>query len=161
MAALTPGTPAPDFSAQTHDGNVVRLSDFRGQSAIVLFFYPKASTPACTAEACTFRDAHDDFTESGAVVIGVSADSDDSQRRFADKNALPFALVSDTDGALRTAYGVEKIWGLLPGRVTFVIDREGIVRHVFDSSFFVHRHSGEALDSVRQLNAGANPIHDA
>ena len=161
MAALEPGAQAPDFSAQTHDGNVVRLADFRGQRAVVLFFYPKASTPACTAEACTFRDANEDFIASGAVVIGVSADSGDSLRHFADKNALPFALVSDTDGALRKAYGVYKRWGLLPGRVTFVIDREGIVRHVFDSSFFVHRHSGEALDITRQLNTETAPTHSA
>jgi peroxiredoxin Q/BCP len=158
MATVQPGSEAPDFSIETHDGTTVRLHDFRGQKAVVLFFYPRASTPACTAEACTFRDANDDFTESGAVVIGVSADNNDRQQRFADKNALPFALVSDADGALRKAYGVEKRWGLLPGRVTFVIDRCGIVRHVFDSSFFVRRHSGDALDIVRQLSAGPTSV---
>ena len=122
------------------------------RSAVVLFFYPRDFTPGCTAEACAFRDDYADFVEAGAAVVGVSADSGDSHRRFAQHHDLPFPLVSDADGALRAAYGVDKVWGLLPGRITFVIDRQGIVRHVFDSALFARRHSGDALAVIERLS---------
>jgi len=152
MAALAVGAQAPDFSVETYDGAVLRLADLLEHSAVVLFFYPRDFTPGCTAEACSFRDDYADFLEAGAAVVGVSADSGDSHRRFAQHHDLPFPLVSDADGALRAAYGVDKIWGLLPGRITFVIDRQGVVQNVFDSALFARRHSGDALAAVERLS---------
>ena len=151
MGTLSIGAQAPDFSAETHDGVALQLSEILEHSAVVLFFYPRDFTPGCTAEACAFRDDYTDFVEAGATVIGVSADSGESHRRFAQHHNLPFALISDADGALRKAYGVDKVWGVLPGRVTFVIDRQRVVRNVFDSALFARRHSGDALSVVARL----------
>ena len=151
MGTLSIGAQAPDFSAETHDGVALQLSEVLEHSAVVLFFYPRDFTPGCTAEACAFRDEYTNFVEAGATVIGVSADSGESHRRFAQHHKLPFALISDADGALRKAYGVDKVWGVLPGRVTFVIDRQRVVRNVFDSALFARRHSGNALSMVARL----------
>ena len=123
----------------------MRLSDFRGKSEVVLFFYPKDNSPACTVEACTFRDSHEAFREAGAEVIGISSDSADSHRRFAERYRLPFLLLSDADGSVRARYGVPRTLGLFPGRVTYLIDRDGIVRHIFSSQFQPWRHVPEAL----------------
>ena len=119
---------------------------------MVLFFYPKDGSPVCTKEACAFRDAYEDFVEAGAVVIGVSGDSEAQHQAFASNHRLPFTLVSDADGSVRKAFGVPKSMGLLPGRVTYVIDSEGIVRHVFSSQFAADRHVKEALEVIRKLN---------
>lgn len=160
MGALAVGSQAPNFSAEAHDGVAFQLSELLERSAVVLFFYPRDFTPGCTAEACAFRDDYADFVEAGAAVVGVSADSGDSHRRFAQHHDLPFPLISDADGSLRKAYGVDKVWGVLPGRVTFVIDRQGIVRNVFDSALFARRHSGDALSTVSSFLGGssAQPI---
>jgi peroxiredoxin len=101
----------------------------------VVYFYPADDTPGCTAESCSFRDSHEDFVDAGAVVIGISGDSVESHKRFADKHNLPFTLLADADGAARGSWGVGKTLGLLPGRVTYVIDPEGVVRKVFSSQF--------------------------
>ncbi|MFN0010314.1 MAG: peroxiredoxin [Phycisphaerales bacterium] len=146
MPSLKPGDIAPDFSRPDHNGTLVRLSAFRGRW-VVVFFYPKAHTPACTAEACSFRDAHVRFTAAGAVVIGVSSDGLPKLRDFHDKYTLPYALVSD-DGSIRKAWGVPKFLGLFAGRVTYVIDRDGRVRHVFIGNMNVGKHVAEALAIV-------------
>jgi peroxiredoxin Q/BCP len=145
------GDPAPDFTLTTHSGEQVSLSDFRDKKVVVLFFYPKDGTPVCTKEACAFRDAYDQFVEAGAVVIGVSGDSTDSHRGFAARHDLPFYLASDRDGSLRKAFGVPKTLGLLPGRVTYVIDRQGIVRLAFSAQMAADQHVSEALVVVRQF----------
>ena len=151
MGTLSIGAQAPDFSSETHGGVALQLYEILEHSAVVLFFYPRDFTPGCTAEACAFRDDYTNFVEAGATVVGVSADSGESHRRFAQHHNLPFALISDADGALRKAYGVDKVWGVLPGRVTFVIDRQGVVRNIFDSALFARRHSGDALSMVARL----------
>jgi thioredoxin-dependent peroxiredoxin len=145
------GDAAPDFAVQAHDGEQVRLSDYRGNHVVVLYFYPKDGTPVCTKEACTFRDAFEEFSRAGAVVIGVSGDRAERHRSFAEQQRLPFQLVSDRDGSLRKAYGVPKTLGILPGRVTYVIDKAGIVRHVFTALFSAERHVAEALKVVKAL----------
>jgi peroxiredoxin Q/BCP len=132
---------------------MITLSQFRGNKTVVLYFYPKDETPGCTAEACTFRDNFEDFVEAGAVVIGVSQDSEESHRRFTEHHRLPFLLVSDGDKTLQKAYGVPKTMGLLPGRVTFVIDRAGKVQHVFNSQLNAKKHVREALGIVKRLAA--------
>jgi peroxiredoxin Q/BCP len=108
-------------------------------------------TAICTAEACAFRDAYEDFTQAGAVVIGVSGDSAASHRDFAQKQKLPFLLLSDADGSIRKAFGVSNTLGLVPKRVTFVIDKQGILRHVFSSLFTADKHVQEARRIVEQL----------
>ncbi len=149
--AVGVGDPAPDFELPSSTGETVRLSDFRGQSEVVLFFYPKDNTPGCTTEACAFRDSHETFRAAGAEVIGISSDPADSHRRFADRFRLPFRLLSDADGAVRSLYGVPRTLGLFPGRVTYLIDRDGIVRHIFSSQLQPKRHVAEALDVLARL----------
>ena len=127
------GDRAPDFTLADAEGKPVSLADFRGKRAVVLYFYPKDDTPGCTKEACSFRDSYEEFTQAGAEVIGVSSDSGSSHQGFAKKHRLPFTLLSDPGGAVRKKYGVPATLGLLPGRVTFVIDREGVVRHVSEA----------------------------
>jgi peroxiredoxin Q/BCP len=146
------GDPAPDFTVTSHDGQEIRLSDYRDKKVVVLFFYPKDGSPICTKEACAFRDAFEDFVDAGAVVIGVSGDSAASHREFAAAHRLPFVLVSDDDGSLRRAYGVAKTMGLLPGRVTYVIDQEGILRLAFSSQMSADRHVREAMKVIQELN---------
>lgn len=158
MAAKTKGVRigdrAPDFTLPSHSGVPVQLSDFRGKQTVVLYFYPKDNTPGCTAEACAFRDSHEVFVEAGAEVIGVSSDAIDAHGTFSRRHRLPFTLLSDEDGAVRRAYGVPRTFGILPGRVTYVIDREGVVRHVFSSMINIDGHVGEALAVVRRLQTG-------
>ena len=153
MTRIDVGDPAPDLTLATHAGDDVSLADYRGKQAVVLFFYPKDGTPVCTKEACSFRDAYEDFVEAGAAVIGVSGDSASRHEAFAASHRLPFLLISDADGRVRRAFGVPKSMGLFPGRVTYVIDREGIVRHVFNSQFAAERHVSEALEVVRKLSS--------
>jgi thioredoxin-dependent peroxiredoxin len=147
---LKVGDKAPDFALPDQDGNTVSLATgIEEQVWQVVYFYPADDTPGCTAEACSFRDAHEDFTDAGATVIGVSSDDEASHRAFATKHRLPFRLVSDTDGSLAAAFGVRKTLGLLPARVTFVIDPTGIVRKVFSSQLRFNRHHTEALATIR------------
>jgi peroxiredoxin Q/BCP len=145
------GDPAPDFALEAPDGRTVRLSDYRDKKNVVLFFYPKDDTRGCTVEACTFRDSHAAFIDAGAEVIGISADDGDSHRRFADRHHLPMLLLSDPAGEVRSRYGVRTTLGILPGRVTFLIDRQGIVRHVTDSQLRVRSHVHESLAHLRDM----------
>lgn len=145
------GDVAPDFTLPDQTGTPVRLHDRLGRNNVVLYFYPKDQTPGCTIEAKAFRDSYDAFTAAGAEVIGVSADSVASHRRFVASHGLPFLLLSDRDGEVRASYGVEKTLGLLPGRVTYVIDRNGVVRHVYSSQLRVKRHTRDSLAVARAL----------
>jgi len=145
------GQAAPDFTAPRTGSGEFRLSDLKGKSAVVLFFYPKDETPGCTAEACAFRDSYEIFVDAGAEVVGVSGDSVESHERFADNHELPFVLISDKGGAIRRLYGVKATLGIWPRRVTFVIDKEGIVRHVFSSQTDAVRHVEESLRTVTSV----------
>jgi peroxiredoxin Q/BCP len=145
------GQRAPDFELPDQRGEQVRLGDLLARGPVVLYFYPRDETPGCTAEACAFRDSYEDFQEAGAEVVGVSSDSVDSHRSFAAGHQLPFVLLSDAGGALRKRYGVPSTLGLLDGRVTYVIDRDGTVRHAFSSQIRTRRHHREALATIRSL----------
>lgn len=149
--AVKTGDPAPDFELPDSTGKKVRLKDFAGKKPVVLYFYPRDETPGCTAEACAFRDSYEAFKEAGAEVIGVSSDSEESHRKFAERHRLPFTLLADRGAQVRKAYGVPPTMGLLPGRVTYVIDKEGIVRHVFNSQFNPKKHVAEALRILKEL----------
>ncbi len=152
--ALKPGDRAPDFDLPGSGGKIHRLADFHGKT-LVLYFYPKDETLGCTAEACSFRDAYQDFTDAGAVVLGVSADSVVSHDDFAAHHRLPFLLASDAGDVVRNRYGVRRTLGIFPGRETFVIDRDGVVRHAFSSQLRVNAHVAEALAVVRALESKA------
>ena len=147
------GERAPDFTLPRADGTSFRLSDAVRRGVVVLYFYPKDETMGCVAEACAFRDEYDVFTEAGAEVVGVSADSSESHRQFAAHHRLPFVLLTDADGAVRKLYGVGKALGILDGRMTYVIDTKGVVRDVFSSRLRPTRHVAEALAVVRGLAA--------
>jgi peroxiredoxin Q/BCP len=152
MSRINLGDAAPELTLPTQSGDPIALSDYQGKKAVVVFFYPKDGTPICTKEACAFRDAYEEVVEAGAVVIGVSGDSAARHQSFASNHRLPFVLVPDKDGKARRAFGVPKSMGLLPGRVTYVIDREGIVQHIFSSQFAADRHVQEALEAIRKLS---------
>jgi peroxiredoxin Q/BCP len=147
------GDKAPDFTLPSQSGEQVRLGDRLGERVVVLYFYPKDETPGCTKEACAFRDSYEVFGEAGAEVIGVSSDSVDKHAAFAGHHEIPFTLLSDEGGQVRKSYGVPSTLGVLPGRVTYVIDRTGTVRHVFNSMTNIGRHVGDALDVVKRLSA--------
>jgi len=135
---------------------VERRRDALGGKALVLFFYPKDDTPGCTMEACAFRDSYSDLQELGAEVWGVSGDDAASHRRFAAKHQLPFPLLVDQGNRLRKAFGVPSVLGLLPGRVTYVIDGSGVIRHVFNNLLDGPAHRREALEVLRQLRSEAD-----
>ena len=148
MAALQAGTVAPDFELPDGGGKLIRLSDYRGKSSVIVYFYPKDDTGVCTKQACAFRDDFAKFQSARAVILGISDDSSESHGAFAAKYSLPFPLLSDKGGRVRKLYGVTKKFGVLPGRVTFVIDREGVVRFVYSALFESGKHVEEALAAL-------------
>jgi peroxiredoxin Q/BCP len=148
------GDQAPDFTLPSQSGEPVRLYDRLGERVVVLYFYPKDNTRGCTAEACAFRDSHAVFADAGAEVIGVSSDSAEKHAGFASQHQLPFTLLADQGGQVRKQYGVPSVLGVIPGRVTYVIDRQGIVRHVFSSMTNIDQHISDAVKVVKDLQAG-------
>ncbi|MCF8278398.1 MAG: peroxiredoxin [Flavobacteriales bacterium] len=150
MGKVIVGDTAPDFELKDKAGNLVKLSDFRGEKSVVVYFYPKDETPGCTAQACSFRDSYEDFKEVGAEVIGISSDSTGSHEGFAANHRLPFILLSDITGKVRKAYGAYDLFGMIPGRVTFVINKEGKVIHKFDSQLSPTKHIRESLEILKK-----------
>ncbi len=146
------GSLAPNFTLPSQSGKMVSLRDFLGKKPVVLYFYPKDDTPGCTKEACAFRERHEDFREFNAEVIGISSDPVESHRSFAAKHELPFTLLSDEGGKVRKLYGASSTFGLVPGRVTYVLDEEGVVRHIFSSQLGVEKHIEEALEALRSMS---------
>ncbi|RMG98795.1 MAG: peroxiredoxin [Deltaproteobacteria bacterium] len=146
------GEKAPSFALPGHDGKTHTLEELLdGTRALVIFFYPKDETPGCTAEACSFRDIHAELAAAGARVVGVSSDPPDAHAAFREHHDLHYLLLSDEDGAVRRAYGVRPTLGLLPGRETFVIDADGVVRARFRSQLRTRAHAREAMSTVRML----------
>ncbi|MFO7630385.1 MAG: peroxiredoxin [Prochlorococcaceae cyanobacterium] len=151
--ALVAGERAPLVALKDQHGNERRSDQLAGK-ALVLFFYPKDDTPGCTAEACAFRDSYADLQALGAEVWGVSGDGATSHQRFAERHQLPYPLLVDSGNRLRQAFGVPNVLGLLPGRVTYVIDGQGVVRHVFNNLLDGAAHRREALAALRAIQAG-------
>ncbi len=145
------GDVAPDFTLPNQLGKQIRLSSFQGEKNIVLYFYGKDNSAPCTAEAWAFRDSFQAFREGEAQIIGISSDSVESHQQFAVKQRLPFILLSDKESTVRRLYGVPSALGILPGRVTYVIDKQGIVRHIFSSFFAPKKHAPEALNALQAL----------
>jgi peroxiredoxin Q/BCP len=156
---ISPGQQAPDFELPDHDGNRVRLSDLRGRK-VVLYFYPKADTPGCTTQACGVRDRHDEYEAAGATVIGVSPDPVKAVHKFHDRKGLNFTLLADEDHEVSERYGVwveksmygKTYWGAK--RATFVIDEDGVVRHVIPKAQ-PDTHDDEVLKALDDLSQAA------
>lgn len=148
---LAIGAPLPDLHLPDPDGKEVRLRDRTGEKALVIYFYPKDDTPICTTQARGFRDEYEAFRAAGAEVVGISDDPPASHRAFAEKHRLPFVLLSDVDGRARKAFGVDPTFGLLPGRATFVADKEGRIRFAYSAQFRGPAHVKKALEVVRSL----------
>lgn len=147
------GDKIPSFVLPDQNGQKVDIDNLIGKSNLVIYFYPKDDTPGCTAEACSFRDQFADFDDAGANVIGISSDSVKKHKQFAEKHNLPFTLLSDVNKKVRKAFGVPSdMLGLLPGRVTYIVDKKGVVKHVFNSQFNATKHVGEAIKILKQLN---------
>jgi peroxiredoxin Q/BCP len=145
------GDKAPDFTLPSQMGDEVTLSEFLGKKNIVLYFYPKDETTGCTKEACTFRDNYEELTNLGAEVLGVSGQSVESHKSFASHYGLPFILLSDEGNKVRELYGVPSSMGIIPGRVTYIIDKKGIVRHIFNSQTQAQRHVEEAKKTLLEI----------
>jgi peroxiredoxin Q/BCP len=143
---LEVGRPAPDFSATAHDGTAIKVAALKGKH-VVLYFYPKDETPGCTKEACAFRDAWKDLESTGVVLVGISTDSAESHKKFAEHHKLPFHLVTDADGAIAKAYGVPNRLGFL-ARQSFVIGPDGNVKKIY-RSVDVTKHAAEILGDVK------------
>jgi len=145
------GKAAPLFSLPDQNGKQVSLADFKNKSNVVLFFYPKDESFGCTKEACGFRDSYEDFRDAGAEVIGISADNESSHRAFAAHHKLPFHLLTDKDRKVAEAYGIHNTLGFLPGRVTFVIDKSGIIRMEYSSQVNFQKHIERSLELLKNL----------
>ena len=136
----------PSFTLKDQNGNDFDISSLLGRKKLVIFFYPQDGSLNCTREACYFRDLSDVFDEADAIVIGISSQSVESHKNFAEKNKLNFTILSDTENDVRKLFGVPtRIFGLVPGRVTYVADRSGKVVYIFDSQTETQRHADEAL----------------
>jgi peroxiredoxin Q/BCP len=146
------GDRAPDFTLPDQTGEPISLGSYFGKSAIVLYFYPKDDTTGCTKEACSFRDSYEVFKSAGAEVIGVSGDTSSAHQNFAQRYRLPFTLLSDKNNSVRKLYGVPATLGILPGRVTYIIDKQGIVRHIFSAQFTPEKHIEEALKTLEAFS---------
>lgn len=148
------GDKAPDFTLPDHAGNRIHLAECWPKAPVVLFFYPKDDTPGCRAEACSFRDSYQAFVDLGAQVFGISSDPVVSHQQFASKHSLPFPLLSDEKSEVRRLYGVPNTLGVLPGRVTYVIDTNGIIRSRIVAQFDPARHIAKSLESLRHIING-------
>jgi peroxiredoxin Q/BCP len=155
------GHVAPDFTLPDQEGKSVRLKELLKEGPVVLYFYPRDHTPGCTLEACAFRDAHDQFKVAGATVVGVSDDSVKVHQSFVSQHSLPFTLLSDETGQVRELYGVPRPLGIIPGRVTYVIEQNGTVRHAFTSHLRMQRHVTEALKTINELAGSRASAPDA
>lgn len=146
------GDTAPDFEGPTSNGTTLGLKDFLGKKRVVLYFYPKDDTPGCTNEACSFRDNFQAFENMSAEVIGVSLDSVESHKKFSEKYRLPFPLISDENKRIANAYGVLRETGTATNRVTFLIDKKGMIAKVFPK-IDVSKHTQEVVAALKELSS--------
>lgn len=147
---LQAGNPAPDLVLADQYGKPFSLSSAWAESNVVIFFYPKADTPVCTKEACAFRDAFAELKARNTVIIGISQDASEAQRAFAIRWELPFTLLADVDGAAHKAYDVKGLFGILPGRITYVVAKGGIIRNAHSALFSSDAHVQDALRALDQ-----------
>jgi peroxiredoxin Q/BCP len=152
--SLSIGDQCPSFSLLDQHGATINSSDLIGTQLLVIYFYPKDDTPACTKEACSFRDSHADFADLGCKVIGISSDSVSAHLKFAEKHRLNFTLLADVNGEVRKSFGVPRaLFGILPGRVTYIIDLKGTVQGIFNSMTDPFGHIAHALETIKSLQS--------
>ncbi|MCS7052107.1 MAG: peroxiredoxin [Ignavibacterium sp.] len=147
--SIKEGELAPDFTLQDENSKSYTLSEFRGKSPVVIFFYPKAGTPGCTKQACGIRDNYDKFQKNGIVVFGISVDSKEAQKKFKDENNLNFPLLSDQDKKVSKAYDVLNNFGI-SSRVSFVIDKEGKIAHIL-RDINISQHADQVFELAMKL----------
>ena len=153
---LKEGTTAPDFEGEADDGSTFHLSDFRGKKNVVLYFYPKDFTPGCTKEACNFRDESETMEKHDAIVVGVSADTTESHTSFKEQHKLTFPLIADPDKRIIKTYQAQGLLGLIPARITYIIDKQGVIRKSFRHDLSIGKHLSDtlaALDAVESVKA--------
>jgi peroxiredoxin Q/BCP len=149
----TIGEKCPLFELKNQRGENINIENLIGEKNLIIYFYPKDDTPGCTKEACSFRDNYEEFKDLGCEVIGISADSVEAHKKFANKHRLSFTLLSDSDKAVRKAFKVPtNMLGLLDGRVTYIIDKKGIIQGIFNSQLNPVGHIDAALKTVKSLN---------
>ncbi len=153
MARVKVGDRAPDFTLPSNTDETFTLSKFFGKKRVVIFFYPMDESPVCSREAEAFRDRYEFFKELEAEVIGISSQTEDSHKSFAKHNSLPFILLSDPNNKVRKKYGIASTLRVVPGRATFVIDKEGIIKHIFSSQWQPTKHAKEALHELKRESA--------
>jgi thioredoxin-dependent peroxiredoxin len=151
METIKVGDKMPIFGAKDQDGNDFYIESVLYKKILVIYFYPKDETPGCTKQACSFRDEYEDIKNAGAEVIGISGDSTKSHKKFAQNHKLPYTLLSDNDKSIRKLFGVPTMMlGLIPGRVTYVVDLKGIVQMVYNS-MDASQHIPKSLEAIRKL----------
>lgn len=142
----------PEFELSDQHGKLFNSKDWIGKKKLVIFFYPKDETPGCTKEACSFRDSHEEFLKYNCQVIGISSDSVESHRKFAENHKFKFVLLADTKKKVRKLFNVPgSLFGLIPGRVTYIIDLDGKIRGIHNSQLNPFSHIKEALEIIKQL----------
>jgi thioredoxin-dependent peroxiredoxin len=152
MQQVQKGSTVPQFALPDQNGKLFDITTVLGKKNLVIYFYPKDDSPGCTKEACTFRDQYEVFREADAEIIGISSDDVESHRQFAEKYHLTYTLLSDKDGNVRKLFGVPSdLFGILPGRVTYVINKQGVVTHTFDPQFQTEKHSEGALAALKKI----------
>ena len=152
MSKIEVGSFIPEFSLPDQNGTEFKINDVLGKKKLVIFFYPKDDSPGCTKEACSFRDQFEVFAQADALIIGISGQSVESHKKFAEKYKLTFTLLSDSDNKVRKLFGVPtNLFGLLPGRVTYIVDKTGKVAYIFDSQTQATRHVDEAMRVLKAM----------
>jgi len=152
MQQIQKGSSIPIFVLPDQNGKLFDIKSVLGKKNLVIYFYPKDDSPGCTKQACTFRDQFEVFREADAEIIGISSDDVESHKKFADKYRLTYTLLSDKDGTVRKLFDVPSdLFGLLPGRVTYVVNKEGIVIHTFDAQMQTEKHIEEALNALKRI----------
>jgi peroxiredoxin Q/BCP len=149
------GDRVPEFSLPDQHGRMFSVSSVLGKKNIVIYFYPKDDSPGCTKEACSFRDQYEVFKEINAEIIGISSDDVDSHKKFTEKYRLPYTLLSDGNNEVRKLFGVpSNLLGLIPGRVTYVVNKQGMVVYIFNSQMDAEKHIEESIKALK--NMGGN-----
>lgn len=152
---LKTGSVAPNFTATLDDGSPFELSAYKGEKHVVLYFYPKDFTAGCTAQACSFRDNYARIADYGAVIIGVSADSERSHASFKDRYALPFPLIADPKREVHRLYEATELIPWITPRLTYVIDRAGVIRAAIRHDFRVNEHVPEVIAALEAMSTAA------
>ena len=147
------GDDCPRFALKNQHNELINIEDLIGKKNLVIYFYPKDETPGCTKEACSFRDSYEEFKELGCEVIGISTDSVSAHKAFAEKHRLTFILLADTKKEVRNAFNVpSNLFGLIPGRVTYIVDKKGVIRGIHNSQTNPVGHIDSAIETVKNLN---------